>query len=42
MRDAVPMKREGSALEVAHAILYLLSEEASYSTGAILDATGGR
>lgn len=42
MRDTVPMKREGSALEVAHAILYLLSEEASYSTGAILDATGGR
>ena len=42
MRDAVPMKREGSALEVAHAILYLLSEEASYSTGAILNATGGR
>ena len=42
MRDAVPMKREGSALEVAHAILYLLSDEASYSTGATLDVTGGR
>ncbi|MCI5074992.1 SDR family oxidoreductase [Oricola sp.] len=42
MRDMVPMKREGTALEVAHAILYLLSDEASYSTGAVLDVTGGR
>ncbi|WP_421856251.1 SDR family oxidoreductase [Oricola sp.] len=41
MRDAIPIKREGSALEVAHAIHYLLSDEASYSTGAILDVTGG-
>lgn len=42
MREAIPMKREGTALEVAHAILYLLSDTASYSTGAILDVTGGR
>jgi NAD(P)-dependent dehydrogenase (short-subunit alcohol dehydrogenase family) len=42
MRDIIPMKREGTALEVAHAILYLLSKDASYSTGAVLDVTGGR
>jgi NAD(P)-dependent dehydrogenase (short-subunit alcohol dehydrogenase family) len=42
MRGAVPMKREGTAEEVAKAVLWLLSAEASYSTGAILDVTGGR
>ncbi len=38
----VPMKRAGSAEEVARAILYLLSGEASYITGTTLDVTGGR
>jgi NAD(P)-dependent dehydrogenase (short-subunit alcohol dehydrogenase family) len=42
MRGSIPMKRGGEPEEIAHAILWLLSEEASYSTGAILDATGGR
>ena len=42
VKDAVPMKRGGEALEVANAILWLLSEEASYTTGAILDVAGGR
>lgn len=42
MRGFVPMKREGSALEVANAILYLLSDEASYTTGALVDVSGGR
>lgn len=37
----VPMKRGGQPEEVAHAICWLLSNEASYTTGAILDVTGG-
>ena len=42
LRDGIPMKRGGQPEEVARAILWLLSDEASYSTGAILDVTGGR
>ena len=38
----VPMRRAGSAQEVAAAIVWLLSEESSYTTGAVLDVTGGR
>lgn len=38
----VPMQRAGSADEVARAIVWLLSEEASYTTGAVLDVSGGR
>lgn len=37
----VPMQRGASPDEVAAAILWLLSEEASFTTGAILDVTGG-
>jgi NAD(P)-dependent dehydrogenase (short-subunit alcohol dehydrogenase family) len=36
-----PMKRAGDAEEVARAILWLASPESSYSTGAILDVSGG-
>jgi NAD(P)-dependent dehydrogenase (short-subunit alcohol dehydrogenase family) len=36
------MKRTGSAEEVANAIVWLLSDEASYVTGTSLDVTGGR
>jgi NAD(P)-dependent dehydrogenase (short-subunit alcohol dehydrogenase family) len=42
LRDAIPMKRAGDATEVAHAILWLLSDEASYITGSLVDITGGR
>ena len=38
----IPMKRPGRADEVAAAIVWLLSAEASYTTGAILDVGGGR
>lgn len=38
----VPMQRAGTADEVASAILYLLSDAASYSTGAFLNVSGGR
>lgn len=38
----VPMQRKGTAMEVAEAILWLLSDKASYVTGSALDVTGGR
>jgi NAD(P)-dependent dehydrogenase (short-subunit alcohol dehydrogenase family) len=42
VKAMVPMKRGGQPEEVATAILWLLSKEASYVTGSILDVTGGR
>jgi NAD(P)-dependent dehydrogenase (short-subunit alcohol dehydrogenase family) len=42
IKGAIPMKRGGEADEVAHAIVWLLSDEASYTTGALLDVAGGR
>jgi NAD(P)-dependent dehydrogenase (short-subunit alcohol dehydrogenase family) len=38
----LPMRRGGEAIEVARAILWLLSDEASYSTAAFIDVAGGR
>jgi NAD(P)-dependent dehydrogenase (short-subunit alcohol dehydrogenase family) len=38
----VPMGRGGTAEEVAHAIMWLVSDEASYCTGTLLDVAGGR
>ena len=38
----VPMHRGGEAIEVARAILWLLSDEASYTTGTFIDVAGGR
>ena len=42
LRDRIPMQRVGTPLEVAEAILFLLSDEASYITGTTLDVSGGR
>lgn len=42
VKAGVPMKRGGQPEEVAEAILWLLSEEASFVTGTFLDVSGGR
>ncbi|MEB0010258.1 SDR family oxidoreductase [Glaciimonas sp. Gout2] len=42
VKDAIPMRRGGRADEVAQAIMWLLSDQASYSTGSFLDVAGGR
>ena len=42
MAPLVPMQRAGTAMEVAQAILWLLSGESSYTTGSMLDVAGGR
>jgi NAD(P)-dependent dehydrogenase (short-subunit alcohol dehydrogenase family) len=42
VKEFVPMKRGGQAVEVARAILWLLSDAASFSTGTFIDVTGGR
>ena len=42
VKEFVPMKRGGHAEEVANAILWLLSDEASFTTGTFIDVTGGK
>jgi NAD(P)-dependent dehydrogenase (short-subunit alcohol dehydrogenase family) len=42
LQHLVPMQRGGSAEEVAQAIVWLLSDEASYTTMSLLDVSGGR
>jgi len=42
LKDSVPMKRGGEAIEVARAILWLLSDESSYTTGSFIEVTGGK
>jgi NAD(P)-dependent dehydrogenase (short-subunit alcohol dehydrogenase family) len=42
LKDQIPLRRGGTPDEVANAILWLLSDEASYVTGTFIDVTGGR
>lgn len=42
LQGSVPMQRGGTAEEVGRAILWLLSDESSYTTGALIDVSGGR
>jgi NAD(P)-dependent dehydrogenase (short-subunit alcohol dehydrogenase family) len=42
VKAMVPMQRGGTAEEVANAIVWLLSDDASYTTGAFIDVTGGK
>ena len=42
MAPLVPMQRAGTAEEVAQAIVWLLSDDSSYTTGSVVDVTGGR
>ncbi|HEY9762660.1 MAG TPA: SDR family oxidoreductase [Trichocoleus sp.] len=42
VKESVPMKRGGQAIEVAKAVLWLLSAEASYTTGSFIDVAGGK
>jgi len=41
IKDNIPMKRGGEPIEVALAILWLLSDESSFSTGTFIDIAGG-
>lgn len=42
VKSSIPMQRGGQPEEVAAAVLWLLSDEASFTTGAILDVAGGK
>jgi NAD(P)-dependent dehydrogenase (short-subunit alcohol dehydrogenase family) len=42
VKGSIPMKRAGQPEEVANAILWLLSDQASYCTGAFINVSGGR
>ncbi|WP_255399642.1 SDR family oxidoreductase [Oceanicoccus sp. KOV_DT_Chl] len=42
MCDAIPMQRAATPEEVAHAICFLASEDASFITGVILPVDGGK
>ncbi|WP_303909039.1 SDR family oxidoreductase [Thiohalomonas denitrificans] len=42
IKESLPMKRGGHPIEVANAIMWLLSDEASYTTGTFIELAGGR
>lgn len=42
LKNGVPMQRGGTAEEVAHVILWLASDDASYTTGSLVECSGGR
>jgi NAD(P)-dependent dehydrogenase (short-subunit alcohol dehydrogenase family) len=42
IKESLPMKRGGHPTEVANAIIWLLSDEASFTTGTFIDLAGGR
>ena len=42
IKDSIPMRRGGHPEEVANAILWLLSDEASYVTGTFVELAGGK
>lgn len=42
IKESIPLKRGGVAIEVAEAILWLASDKSSYSTGTFIDVTGGK
>jgi NAD(P)-dependent dehydrogenase (short-subunit alcohol dehydrogenase family) len=42
MASSVPMGRGGEPAEVAQAVLWLLSDQAAYTTGSFIDVAGGR
>ena len=41
IKEAIPMRRMGTAKEVSSAINYLFSEDASYITGQVISVNGG-
>jgi NAD(P)-dependent dehydrogenase (short-subunit alcohol dehydrogenase family) len=42
LAPSIPLKRAGEPMEVAHAILWLMSDQSSFTTGHLLDVGGGR
>ena len=41
LSSGIPLQRSGEPEEVARAIMWLLSDEAAYAVGSVIDVTGG-